>query len=154
MRSGEILENYSMEECCTVNQKSSIPVCPRNQVKGKSVDLMTVQAMVRDISIINNHENFYVCESSNCPVAYYSEQTQIEENMLREKIFAKHPNTATQLVCYCFQHSVADIQTTPTQIVNSISFYVKAKQCACQFRNPKGKCCLGDVAKVAKASPK
>src|SRR5216683_1963517 len=58
-------------------------------------------------------------------------------------------------VCYCFGFTRKDIQreiaeTGHSTIANRISEEVKAGNCACEVKNPSGKCCLGDVTRTVK----
>ena len=57
------------------------------------------------------------------------------------------------LVCYCFQYRRGDIAaelqaTGRTSIADRIAAEVQADNCACEVRNPSGKCCLGEVHKA------
>lgn len=140
-----------MEACCTVQSaKHNHVLCPHNQVRGKAVGRITVQAIVRDLKVVGD-DDYFVCESADCPVVYYSHQTQIEEDKLRETMYAKHKDNPEQLICYCFQHTTNAIHNIPS-IADDISTQVKLGRCACEARNPKGRCCLGDVRAVAKMS--
>jgi hypothetical protein len=54
------------------------------------------------------------------------------------------------LVCYCFQYRRGDIEAVlaaegRTSIPDRIAAEIKAGNCACEVRNPSGRCCLGDV---------
>lgn len=56
-------------------------------------------------------------------------------------------------VCYCFGHTPASIRAEIERSGKSTAFAtitadVKAGHCACEVRNPKGDCCLGDVLKT------
>jgi hypothetical protein len=58
-------------------------------------------------------------------------------------------------VCYCFGFTRQDIwdeirQTGRSTIAERISAEVKAGNCACEVKNPSGKCCLGNVTRTAK----
>lgn len=57
------------------------------------------------------------------------------------------------LVCYCFQHRRGDIAAElqaegRTSIPDRITAEVNMGNCACEVRNPAGKCCLGEVQKA------
>ncbi len=61
-------------------------------------------------------------------------------------------NTSTggEFVCYCFNHTMEDIQSDfqlngVSTIEKSIRTAVEAGSCSCELKNPQGKCCLGDV---------
>ena len=56
-------------------------------------------------------------------------------------------------VCYCFGFTRGDIhdeiaETGGSTIAERISAEVKAGNCACEVKNPSGKCCLGSVTRV------
>jgi len=56
-------------------------------------------------------------------------------------------------VCYCFGFTRRDIhdeiaETGRSRIAEQISAEVKAGNCACEVKNPSGKCCLGNVTRV------
>jgi hypothetical protein len=63
---------------------------------------------------------------------------------------------ATQLLCYCFGHSLESLRmeweaTGRLDSVEAIRTAVKEGRCRCDQMNPSGACCLGDVVKAAKA---
>lgn len=72
---------------------------------------------------------------------------------LSVRVHAKHPLSESVLVCYCFEHLPGTIRQDIEQHGSSrasidIAAEVKAGHCACEVKNPKGTCCLGDVARV------
>ena len=55
-----------------------------------------------------------------------------------------------QMVCYCFEHTKDAIHEDfkahgESRIEARIREKVAAGSCSCEVKNPKGKCCLGDV---------
>ena len=57
------------------------------------------------------------------------------------------------LVCYCFGHRKEDIardlaKSGETDILESIKSEVQVGNCACEVRNPSGRCCLGEVQRT------
>lgn len=55
--------------------------------------------------------------------------------------------TGDNLVGYCFNFRESDLQRdvaegVPTRTLDAITEEVRAGNCACQVRNPTGKCCL------------
>jgi hypothetical protein len=53
-------------------------------------------------------------------------------------------------VCYCFDETEASIrreivETGRSTAVQRIREHIAADRCACDVRNPRGVCCLGDV---------
>ena len=58
-------------------------------------------------------------------------------------------------MCYCFGESEASIAaeidlTGRSLAVQRIRDHITAGRCACEVRNPRGTCCLGDVIAAAK----
>ena len=58
-------------------------------------------------------------------------------------------------VCYCFGFTRKEIQrevveTGRSTILDRIKTEVKAGNCACEVKNPSGKCCLADVTRAVK----
>ena len=77
------------------------------------------------------------------------------ENLLRERVYQKHPIDDDVLVCYCFRHTVGGIRaemaaTGSSTVIERITASIQAGQCACDIRNPQGECCLGNVREVVR----
>ena len=59
------------------------------------------------------------------------------------------------MICYCFGENEADIsaeveQTGRYNAVERVRVHIASGRCACDVRNPKGACCLGDVTQAVK----
>ncbi|MGH9201386.1 MAG: hypothetical protein ACRD2A_09130 [Vicinamibacterales bacterium] len=73
---------------------------------------------------------------------------------LRVPVWQKLPS-GSGLVCYCFGESEAslgaEIELTGRSLaVQRIREHITAGRCACDVRNPRGTCCLGDVMAAVK----
>jgi len=69
-------------------------------------------------------------------------------------VWQKQPSGG-RLLCYCFGETEAGIQRDllehgRTGVVARIREHVAARRCACDIRNPRGACCLGDVMAAVK----
>ncbi len=58
------------------------------------------------------------------------------------------------MVCYCFLYRRSDLEREiatvgEAQISAPIATEIKTGNCACEVRNPTGRCCLGDVHEVS-----
>jgi hypothetical protein len=58
-------------------------------------------------------------------------------------------------MCYCFGFTRQDIwdeirSSGKSTVAKRITAEVEAGRCACEVKNPSGKCCLGDVTRTAK----
>lgn len=145
--------------CCTpaitpasrAPQQSSCPLCGKH---GKAVAVVTVRALLAISLQAVTDDDYRFCATSDCPVVYFSRDgtQQFTTAQLREPVFQKAPATPTVPVCYCFHYTLGVIQeadtSTRAQIVAAITAGVQAGQCACDIRNPQGKCCLGNVRHV------
>lgn len=136
---------------------SSKAVCPTNQKVGKTIDTLTLKALLALPLTQVTHSEYRFCTDPDCPTVYYSIDGEqlFTEAALREQVYQKHPNDDKHLVCYCFQHTIGSIRdeivkTGSSSVVEQITAGIQAGQCACDIRNPQGDCCLGNVRQVVK----
>ncbi|MHB0969801.1 MAG: putative iron-sulfur cluster-binding metallochaperone [Thermoanaerobaculia bacterium] len=153
-----------MSSCCTNTPGScelkpatvASDVCERCGRQGQPVDPITLKALLTPDALrrgVPASPRF--CRTEDCPVVYFdnaASRTFSEEDLI-VPVHAKHPHDEDVPVCCCFAHSPGTIRreierkgsSTASEI---IAAEVKAGHCACEVRNPKGNCCLGDVAKA------
>ncbi len=136
------------EACCSVTPADpGGSSCPANGFEGKPVDWTTVAALAK--GRVPSKQEFRLCRDAECEIVYYgSEGTLLSASELHVQPSFKSGSGG--LVCYCFLHAEADIErqlgeTGRTDVLESITSEVKAGNCACEVRNPSGKCCLGEV---------
>ena len=128
--------------------------CPQCGEAGKRVNGATIKCMLRVPLTAYREVDYWFCRTAQCPVVYFSgdgAQTFAEAD-LREPVFQKHAERAETPICYCFGFSVGDVQQ-PEQAVHALAVIqagVRAGQCACDWRNPQGDCCLGNVRMMVK----
>ncbi len=122
--------------------------CPRCGTRGQSVDRLTVAAMMS--GVVPPNQSYWLCREPGCEVVYSGEDATVltAADMNVAPGFKSRAREA--LVCYCFQHRRGDIAAElqaagRTSIADRIAAEVEADNCACEVRNPSGKCCLGDV---------
>ena len=91
------------------------------------------------------------CPDADCDVVYFAvDGVRFATADVRVSVWQKLPFGARQ-VCFCFDESEASIraeieQTGASMAVERIRDHIAADRCACEVRNPRGICCLGDVA--------
>jgi len=136
------------EACCSVTPSEARgSSCPASGFEGRPVAWTTVAALVK--GRVPPKQEFRLCRDSECDVVYYgSTGTLLSASELGVQPGFKHGSGG--LVCYCFLHTEADIErqlreTGKTDVFESIKSEVEAGNCACEVRNPSGKCCLGEV---------
>jgi hypothetical protein len=125
--------------------------CPTSQTVGKSVELLTVKGLLREsalgrLAVVQHH----FCSDPACDVVYFDTEGAIYQQAdLRVPIWEKQP-AGTRTVCYCFGENEAEIRREVERHGSSaaaarVRAHIKAGRCACEIRNPRGVCCLGDV---------
>ena len=129
--------------------------CPACARPGKTVDTLTLKAMLAHPLTELLAVEYRFCRTPECPVVYYSADggQRFLERDIREHVHNKHPDDDSVFVCYCFRHTPESIKkelaiTSRSTVVATITAGIQAGQCACDIRNPQGTCCLGNVRAV------
>jgi hypothetical protein len=150
-----------MSDCCSVNANTdtspAVMACPVSGTRSKQVDLLTVRSLVRQLPLGMPNTEYYFCEAADCDVVYFAFDAQApmfrrEDVLVRVGAKEKVDPIA---VCYCFGFTRKDIQdeiakTGHSTVAYRIAAEVKAGTCACEVKNPSGKCCLGEVIRAAR----
>ena len=131
--------------------------CPVTRTQGKKVDGATVKSLLSVSLRAVQDVQYYFCRESNCDVVYFSEDGEqlFYTQDIRERVYQKEPHNPDVLICYCFRHSLGDIRqelesTGKTSTIDDINTGIQTGQCACDWRNPQGDCCLGNVHRLIK----
>jgi hypothetical protein len=141
------------ESCCAVPAGPAEPGrCSCCGTGGIRVPASTVRALVRgDLRGQVREGSYLLCPNPGCAQVYTAPEgaRSLAKPDLAVRVGFKEQD-APHLVCYCFEHSAEEIEgelhaNGHTGIPESISNEVKAGRCACDVKNPKGSCCLGDV---------
>lgn len=155
-----------MTSCCSLpvdenaqNSTRAKNACPTCGQKGKPVDTSTVKTMLSvSLNQIKNTPYLF-CSNRDCATVYFSDDglQTFGRDEVRERVYQKEPAAEDVFVCYCFRHTVGEIlHASPAgqaAILADINAGIKADQCACDWRNPQGACCLGNVREVRKNVP-
>jgi len=148
-----------MSDCCSVNPKTdtapAVMPCPVNGARSKQVDVLTVRSLVRQLPLGMPSDQYYFCEARDCDVVYFPFDPQapiFRREDLMVRVGAKEKADPIP-VCYCFGFTRKDIhdeitETGHSTVAERISGEVKAGNCACEVKNPSGKCCLGNVTRA------
>ena len=144
------------ESCCSSSAPPTSPsaagTCPSCGERGRSVSLLTVQALVALSLRELGQPPYWFCARANCAVVYFAaEASPITCDQLRERVFQKEPDPGV-LVCYCFRYSRSAVQQadsiTRAAILADVVAGTQQGQCACEIRNPQGSCCLGNLRRL------
>jgi hypothetical protein len=122
---------------------------------GTAVERRTLLHMLEpDQAASVGDRNFRFCESAACDKVYYSTDGELMFGTedLRERVGVKMPGDPSAPVCYCFGFTVGDLEAEggATEIPERIRGLVRERMCACEVRNPSGRCCLGAIARVVR----
>ncbi len=155
-----------MSDCCSVNETCSVKEtpaaapavmpCPECGSRSKQVESLTVKSLVRHLPFGMLPAQYYFCEATGCDVVYFPSNPEapiFRRGDLLVRVGAKEGGDAG-LVCYCFGITRKDIgdeiqQTGKSTAAERIKAEVRADNCACEVKNPSGKCCLGNVTRTA-----
>lgn len=148
--------------CCTVpNLNPNVReagLCPTCGQKGKPVGAVTINALVRpELKPEGGFPDGYYYPNPEDVTLYFFDSglDAISKDDAKVRVGFKETE-GPQLVCYCFEHTKDEIQEEfrahgESRIEASIREKVTAGSCSCEFMNPKGNCCLGDVRATYKA---
>lgn len=130
--------------------------CPRCEAKGRPIESVTLEAQVGPdrIAQLAEHKGWGLCTSDSCEVVCFRDNEVVVLGETRGVPFHKSEDPQ-RLVCFCFEHSVAELEADvaangTSTIQASIKAECKAGRDDCQRKNPQGRCCLGNVGQVVK----
>jgi len=144
--------------CCEVPvktehaQSKALAVCAACHSKAKKVERLTVEHLIKDERLEEVRETqYYFCETPSCEVVYFSNETgqYLRKGDVRVRVGIKETEDPIP-ICYCFDFTekmVRDqlLETGTTIIPDAITQEIRAGRCACEVKNPSGRCCLGEV---------
>jgi hypothetical protein len=117
-----------------------------------AVRLRTVKALLTPAALARLGSGVHqLCESSDCPVVYYDDQGGLyHRKHVQVAVWQKEP-FGCRTVCYCFGETEGTLRAEfeergRSDAVDRIRAHVEARRCACDVRNPRGACCLQDLA--------
>jgi hypothetical protein len=148
-----------MAECCCAgpaDDTASVFACSACQTTGSPVDELTVKALLSDTALQRFEPRAYrFCADASCNVVYFEADGRTFTTAdLRVPVWQKQ-RPGARTMCYCFGENETDIRaelehTGRSNAEARVRAHIQAGRCACEVRNPKGACCLGDVAEAVK----
>ena len=148
-----------MEECCGKNGPGiNSTVCPLCGQAGAGVGLRTVKnqliahAMIR----FEGDRNYLFCSNPDCQVVYFSGTLHFSKDSVRGPVYQKDRKGSTP-VCYCIgitRDAIRQeiLETGNCTAAKVITAFIQKGLCACEWTNPQGSCCLGNVREEVKAA--
>jgi Zinc binding domain len=142
-----------MADCCCPEPRlnDGSAGCGECGTAGRPVAAVTVKVMLT-VSALRRYEHhvYRLCPDPRCAVVYFGEDGSVfTTSDVRERIWQKEP-PGRRTVCYCFGENESDIAAEIerrgySEAVQRVRTHIAAGRCACEIRNPRGACCLGDV---------
>jgi hypothetical protein len=144
-----------MSSCCTdASCESSVAVsalCQNCGARGLPVDPITLKALLTPDALRRGvPADARFCPTATCPIVYFGSTGTFTEDDVIVRVHAKHPHDDDVPVCYCFDYAPEKIRRQSGGASKDIAAEIRAGHCACEVKNPKGACCLGDVVRVEK----
>ncbi|MGV3516612.1 putative iron-sulfur cluster-binding metallochaperone [Luteitalea sp.] len=146
-----------MADCCTSPRGQvgdAHAMCSRCGAKGVRVGVLTVKALLTVAALRRlSPRPFHLCQEQTCPVVYFSSDGQAYTTAdVRARPWQKQP-AGNRRICYCFDENEASMRRELTETgrcaaVQRVRDHIAAERCACEVRNPRGTCCLGDLMKA------
>ena len=121
--------------------------CPKNGIAYPSVSEKTMLHHLKTPWQVNAQDQlYYYCDDPGCSVIYFGEDNEIiSVEELRTSVGTKSRDL-NATICYCFgvtkREAAADVA-----LKNYVTEQTKSGKCACEVRNPYGRCCLKDFAR-------
>ncbi len=149
-----------MAECCAVKEGQAKPpavmACPVSGARSKQVNVLTVKSLVQHLSFGAPRARYYFCEDSDCDVIYFpwqSDAPTFRKADLCVRVGVKEKSDPIP-VCYCFGVTRENIEeeirrSGKSTFAERITAEIQKGNCACEVKNPSGKCCLGKVTRAA-----
>ena len=143
--------------CCPPNADSATTSrCPVSGSRGSAVDVIMVKALLVEHALRRFLPGEYrFCPAPDCDVVYFSADGQrFTTADVRVPVWQKLP-FGDRPICYCFGESEASMRSEVaagegSRVIERVREHIAAERCACDVRNPRVACCLGDVMAAVK----
>jgi len=134
-----------MPNCCgkteNIQGTPQKNICPSNGKEGFLVPYPTVlHHLKQPWDTEFQDQPWYFCDDPACDIAYFGkDNTLIAKSKLRTEIGIKMQGD-NGLLCYCYGVTKKDALNPASK--NFVVSQTKDKNCACDTKNPSGRCCL------------
>lgn len=144
-----------MSDCCCAGpadaRSTELARCVRCGAKSHAVEELTVKALLTETALQRFESGAHCfCANPACDVVYVDLAGRtFTTSDVRVRVWQKEP-PGRRTICYCFGENESDIRrdlvaTGTSAAVKRVRGHIAAQRCACEVRNPRGTCCLGDV---------
>lgn len=145
-----------MSGACCSTEPFDPKRCPHSGGAGRAVEWSTLAA--HSTLALPQRQQVALCLDPDCDVVYFGDR-DLELRLDEVHTVPGFKTGQDGLVCYCFLHRDSEIErevrtTGRSAIAESIRNQIVNKSCACEVRNPSGRCCLGEVEAVIERARK
>lgn len=116
------------------------PDCPRCGRPGAPVRRQTVAGATA--APLPSRQDLFLCRSATCELLYFGSGAEIPIDAATQRPWFKDGG---DVACFCFGHRSGEIDEFT---IARVTDRVKRRECACDLRNPTGKCCLADLRRL------
>jgi len=112
------------------------------------------QTLIHQVQFPENQDitqdEYAFCSNQQCDVVYFS-----SSNVIRKQKVRTFKDDQKEMLCYCFdisksQYQLALASGTSGNIKGFVVQQTKSSSCACEIRNPSGRCCLANFKRMEK----
>jgi len=137
--------------CCHTSTKKGRSICPSC---GQSCFPVSKKTILQQVGFPDNQSiaecGYTFCANRDCVIGYFSISDKIPKARLRAFRFDQET-----MICHCFDISESVYRAALTDgTAEAMKAFVvqqtKDGLCACEFRNPSGRCCLVDFRQIEK----
>lgn len=150
-------DTVAVSDCCGPEPEvHPRAVCPSCSARATPVEVSTLKALLTPQALAQLLlGGFRFCANPACDTVYFSDVGQLfRTSDLRVAVWQKE-RPGARTICYCFGENEAEMQQEidehgSTSAVARVRRHISDRRCACDVRNPRGVCCLGDLAAASR----
>lgn len=144
----------SSADTCSATEIPETANCPADGQSCRSVELRTVLHQLKRPHA--NHpttQGYYFCNNNECDVVYFGQDGSVITRYDVRCEVGQKSRSPDRVICYCFGITESDVLgEMDHQLSSSAREFVieqtRLQNCACDVRNPSGRCCLKDFPKA------
>ena len=119
---------------------------------GSSCQSVSLRTMLHQVQFPDNQTigegDYAFCANRDCHIAYFSDEYRIPKASLRA-----YQSHQPAMLCYCFDISESNYRKalrdgSAKAMKSFVVQQTREKLCACEVRNPSGRCCLAEFKKM------
>lgn len=129
--------------------------CPVSGAAASHVNRATIKALLTEAALARLTPGPHLfCPQPDCDIVYFTPSgSTYGRQDLRVPVWQKE-KPGSRMICYCFGENESAMRDEiaregATAAAARIRAHIQADRCACEIRNPRGVCCLGDVISTA-----